>query len=412
MSARQKERLDSRFMASLCLAATAGVVNNAALGPFIPDIARDFDSSVPVVGQVAAASWLMSAFGGVFAGPLADHYGHRRFLALGLLLTMTSALGGALAPGYWSLVLARVVGGLGFSATVGVAFAIVTMRYSGEARLRALSIITSSLSVAAILGIPVLTSIAGPFSWRGAWVFGALLAAVSTLLLLTNVPAMAAGNDGRFRVRQLMVAYAPLVRARHMLLLFSGVACQGMLFMAALTYAGAYFIEELGLSVQQFGLVATVSGSAFFLGSLAAGRLGRLDLRTTFAWTTLVSGALLLAAFAMAGGVVVTTVSISVAFFFAGIQVVNIMTLVANETPAGQGTTMVINESIFALGAAVGAASGGLLIEVGGFRALGFGMPIFAVLAAFSVWRPGSVALPEPITEPEVSAATAGDDVL
>ncbi|CAN5571063.1 N/A [soil metagenome] len=412
MSAGQKERLDPRLMAALCLAATAGVVNNAALGPFIPDIASDFDSSVPVVGQVAAAAWLMSAFAGIFAGPLADHYGHRRLLALGLLLTMTSALGGALAPGYWWLVLARVVGGLGFSATVGVAFAIVTMRYSGEARLRAVSIITSSLSVAAILGIPVLTSIAGLLSWRGAWVFVALLAATSTLLLVTNVPATASGNDGRFRVRQLIVAYAPLVRARHMVLLFSGVACQGMLFVAALTYIGAYFIDELGLSVQQFGLVSAISVSAFFFGSVTAGRLGRLDLRSTFAWTTLVTGALLLVAFAMPGGVVVTTALISVAFFFAGIQVVNIMTLVANETPTGQGTTMVINESIFALGAAAGAASGGLLIEIGGFRALGLGMPIIAVLAAVSVWRPGPAMLSEPVIEPDVSVATAGEDVL
>lgn len=408
MNARPKERLDRRFMGALCLAATAGVVNNAALGPFIPDIAGDFGSSVPAVGQVAAAAWLMSAVAGVFAGPLADHYGHRRLLAFGLLLAMTSALGGALAPGYWWLVLARVVGGLGFSATVGVAFAIVTMRYSGEARLRALSILTSSLSIAGVLGIPVLTSIAGPFSWRGAWVFIALLAAASTLLLVTNVPALPSGSDGHFRIRQLTVSYAPLLRARNMFWLFSGVVFQGILFMAALTYVGSYFIDKLELSVQQFGLVAAISGSAFFLGSITAGRLGRLDLRATFAWTTLVTGASLLVAFALPGGVVVTTVLISIGFFFVGIQVVNLMTLVANETPAGQGTTMVLNESIFALGAAIGAASGGLLIEVGGFRALGLGMPVFALLAAVSVWRPGPAALPEP----EISVATAGEDMV
>lgn len=60
-------------MAAVCLAAVAGIINNAALGPFIPDIARDFDSSVPAIGQVAAASWMVSALAGVFAGPLADH---------------------------------------------------------------------------------------------------------------------------------------------------------------------------------------------------------------------------------------------------------------------------------------------------------------------------------------------------
>lgn len=88
--------------------------------------------------------------------------------------------------------------------------------------------------------------------------------------------------------------------------------------------------------------------------------------------------------------------------------VVNNAALVANETPTGQGTTMVINESIFALGVAAGAASGGLLIEVGGFRALGFGMPVFALLAAMSVWRPGAATR----SELDVSVVTAGEDVL
>lgn len=383
-----QQRLDWRFMVVLCLAAMAAVINNSSLGPFIPDIARDFDSSVPRVGQAATASWLMAAFGGLFAGPLADHYGHRRILLGALLLTAASALAGAAAPGYWVLLGTRMVGGLGFTATVGVAFAVATTRYTGPARLRALSVLASSLSMAGIAGIPVLTTVGGWFSWRGAWVFVALLTLAAAALLAATTMGASHVREGRFDVRGMRLTYAPLLGSRSTLLLFCGTAFQGMLFMAALTYLGAYYVDGLGLTVQQFGLLSVITGTAFLIGSMSAGRFSRVDLRVTFAWTTLVSGVLLLGAFAATGSVVAVTGLVGVAFLFAGMQVVHITTLVSNETPAGQATTLVVNEALFGAGAATGAAIGGALIALGGFSALGLGMPVFALLAAAAVWRP------------------------
>lgn len=387
-------------MAAVCLAAVAGIINNAALGPFIPDIARDFDSSVPAIGQVAAASWMVSALAGVFAGPLADHYGHRRLLIIGLLLTSASAASVSLAQGYWWLVLGRVIGGLGFSAAVGVAFALASLRYSGALRLRAMSILASSLSVSAIMGTPVLTQIAGPFSWRGAWVFIAVLALLAVVTLMLNVPASLSRGEVRFRMRDLLVSYSPMLHDRNMIRLFVGSAFQGALFLAAITYAGSYFIEEFGLTTQQFGLIATIAGAGFFVGSITAGRLGRFDLRMTFGVTMIVSAVLLVLAYSIKGTVTSTIVILTLAFFFASIQAVNIITLISNETPTGQGTTLVLNESVFAIGAATGAATGGLLIGIGGFQALGLGMPVFAIIATFAVWSPVRRKIPEPAPAP------------
>jgi MFS transporter, DHA1 family, inner membrane transport protein len=387
-------------MATLCIAVVAGLINNAALGPFIPDIARDFNSTVPVIGQVATASWMMSAIAGIFAGPLADHYGHRRLLATGLILTAASALFVAAAQGYWWLVLGRMIGGLGFSASIGVGFALATLRYSGKARLRAMSILASAMSLSAILGVPVLTTIAGPFSWRGAWVFIAMLALFATLMLFANIPAILTDNEGRFRLRNLAVAYLPLLRDRNMRWLFCASALQGALFLTAITYAGSYFIEELGLTVQQFGLIAIIVGSGFFIGSLIAGRLGRFDLRVTFIWTTLTAGVLLVIAYSFSDSVGSTTVVLTAGFIFAAIQAVNIITLISNETTGEQGTTMVINESVFAIGAALGAATGGLLIQLGGYQSLGFGIFGFAVAATLAIRVPGTRQEPGPAAAP------------
>jgi predicted MFS family arabinose efflux permease len=67
---------------------------------------------------------------------------------------------------------------------------------------------------------------------------------------------------------------------------------------------------------------------------------------------------------------------------------VGVATLLAAESPAGAGTTMVLNGSLLNAGAAGGAALGGVLIALGGYGALGIGLPLFAFAAAALAWGP------------------------
>ena len=51
-----------------------------------------------------------------------------------------------------------------------------------------------------------------------------------------------------------------------------------------LTYFGAFWVVEKGLSVSGSGLMMMIGGTGYFAGSLAAGgRLGRFDQRLLFA---------------------------------------------------------------------------------------------------------------------------------
>jgi len=61
---------------------------------------------------------------------------------------------------------------------------------------------------------------------------------------------------------------------------------------------------------------------------------------------------------------------------------VSVPVLLAAQSPAGAGTTMILNGSILNLAAAGGAAIGGLLIALGGYPALGFGLALVALGAA------------------------------
>lgn len=398
-SAVADQKIEKVIIGALCAAAVVGLLNNMQLAPFIPDIAEDLGRTTPVIGQAATVYLVMAALGGLVVGPLADHYGHRRMLVVGLSLAAISSAGGGFAPNFTILLVTRMVGGLGLAATIGVVFAMVSSRYTGPSRLRALSIVTGAISLTMVVGVPALTGVSAWLDWRGAWIFVAVLSFLAIVALLAFSPADVLAGGERITAREIFRSYQPLLRSRRMLALFGGTASQGMLFVATMTYQGAFFIDERGLSVQQFGIVAAVGGAAFAGGSIVAGQLGRFDLRILFSLSTALSGVWVALGYGFGTNAIIAMVLLSAGFFLAGISVVTILDLLSNTTPGGQATTLVVNESVFSVGAALGAAAGGLLIGIGGFGALSVALPVFGLGGALLVWRPGIA--PAALAQPE-----------
>jgi predicted MFS family arabinose efflux permease len=153
-----------------------------------------------------------------------------------------------------------------------------------------------------------------------------------------------------------------------------------------ITYLGAFLAEGLDLGTRQVGLVYMMSGIGYAIGSVLSARVSVLSPRTTFSIATLIGAAVIAAVLVIS--VIPVSVSMvvvgSLASAFAGLA---LATILVNESPAGTGTTMVLNGSMINLGASVGALIGGILISAGGYRALGVGLPVFSVAAAIlALW--------------------------
>jgi MFS family permease len=81
-------------------------------------IELDFDLSKIQLGWAVSSLALSATLGMMFSGPLSDRYGRRPLLKLAALLYTLSAIGSALAPSFWFLIVARMVGGLGVGASL------------------------------------------------------------------------------------------------------------------------------------------------------------------------------------------------------------------------------------------------------------------------------------------------------
>ena len=384
-SAREK-----RMLTALCLGTFVGLLTFVAPAPFFPAMSRDLHAGVPLIGQIVAAMLLLSALLGLVAGPLADHYGHRRLILLGQCSTALCFLAFGLAPAFPALLIAALAGGFGNAAILGPSMAFAGTAFPGPRVRRALAWVTAAMAGSAIVGVPLLSVIGGLAGWRVAFLIAAGAIAGVAWMTAAWLPSGARQHAARPRVASLLDAYRPLLHHEPTLRLFGVSVLRALCWFGMLTYFGAFLSQRLGLSTGQVGIAYMLGGSGYFLGSLAVG--GPLD------WITprqlLIAGNATMAmlmgvAFSGLLGALGTVAVMPLATFAGAFGWVAVVALLTSVSPAGPGTTLTLHGSLFNLGAAAGGALGGLLLALSGYGALAAGLPLFGIAASLLAWWPG-----------------------
>src|SRR5688572_5086058 len=149
--------------------------------------------ALPAIGEALGVTaendrqWVITAyllgFGvtQIVYGPLADRYGRKPVLMVGLSLYVVFSVLAALAPSFSLLIAARVGTGIGAAALRVLAVSIVRDRYSGRTMARVMS-----LSFLVFLGVPILAPTLGQAVLAVApwpWVFGVLAIAGAAFMI-------------------------------------------------------------------------------------------------------------------------------------------------------------------------------------------------------------------------------------
>ncbi|MNS45220.1 Bicyclomycin resistance protein [compost metagenome] len=162
------------FAEFVCLIAVMMAMNALAIDamlPALPHIGEDLGVANENTRQWVITAYLLG-FGGaqLFYGPLADRFGRRPILFIGIGLYVAFSILAAFAHSFEWLILSRIGMGLGSAATRVLAVSIVRDRYSGRTMARVMS-----LSFLVFLGVPILAPTVGQLimlvaPWR--WIFG------------------------------------------------------------------------------------------------------------------------------------------------------------------------------------------------------------------------------------------------
>lgn len=348
-------------LALFALAVGAFAIGTTEFSPMglLPVIAEGVQVSIPTAGMLVSAYAIGVMLGAPVMTLLFSRWGRRKALVALMLIFTVGNLLSALAPGYTSLLLSRLITSLNHGAFFGIGAVVAASVVPKDKQASAIAAMFMGLTVANIGGVPVATWVGQQLGWRLAFGGTAVLGLITMAALWLALPAGEAGPRPDVR-RELAVLVQPSV----LLAMGTTVLGSGAMF-ALYTYVAPVLTELTQASPGFVALALVLIGVGFTLGNSLGGRLAdwsldgaTLLILATLALTMAVLPLLLTTQLGAAIGLVVWGAA---AFGIVPPVQMRVMQAAAKAPSLASS----VNVGAFNLGNALGAALGGLVISLG-----------------------------------------------
>jgi DHA1 family inner membrane transport protein len=357
----------------------------------LPELSAGLGISIHAAGLLITFGAITLCIGSPLTAWLTSRIERRTLLSTTLAVLAAGNLASAFAPDYTSLLVIRLVtlavGALYTPQAAGTAALIVPAERRGSA----IAYIFLGWSLAAAVGLPLITFIASRYGWRAAYGGIGALGCVSFLSLLVRLPAGLKGTPVDLKT------WSEVGRNRTILLLLAITMLQMSGQFAVFTFMGPLLKKLTEASPDAIGMVFALYGVSGFLGVAIATRVVDTwgPYRTSLLFTCLLLVGI--TGWALSAGAIVW-MAIAVVIWGLGFASTNSMQqvrLVAAAPPLAPAT-VALNTSVLYIGQAIGSAVGGLLfagelLHTIGFVAVGF-VVLALVLVVLTRPRPAAAA--------------------
>lgn len=345
------------------------------------DIATSLQINVATAGQLITAAAITVCIGAPLLAALVARFDRRQLLAGSMIWYGIMHAACALAPGYTSLLILRVLAIISAAVFTPQAAAVAGMLVAPERRGRAITTVFLGWSVASVLGAPLAALISGGYGWRTAFWLLAVLALMCAALVWRVIPqgvkppALSAAMWRQTLSSKLMIVTV----------LVTALSASGQFVQFA--YFSPYVVSVLNGSAKDVALLFVVFGLFGVIGSFAVSRMiDRVGAPQAVMITLLLITASLLL---WPLGTSIFTLALVCIPWGLGCFACNSAQqarLVA-IAPAMASVSVALNTSAMYLGQGVGSASGGLLIAQGQMAQLHWaGLAGLLSAMALSAW--------------------------
>ena len=359
----------------------------------LSELSEGLGVSIRDAGLLITFGAIVLCIGSPLTAWLTSRIERRTLLTATLAVLALTNAASAFAPDYTTLLVIRLimlaVGVLYTPQAAGTAALIVPPEKRGST----IAYIFLGWSLAAAIGLPLITFIASRYGWRAVYGSIGLTGALSFLLLAWRLPGGLVGTPVDLKT------WADVGRNRMIVLLLSITTLQMSGQFVVFTFMGPLLTKLTGAGPDAVGLVFALYGVFGVIGVAIATRI--VDswgaYRTSLLFTSLLLTGV--AGWALSAGNY-PLMACSVAIWGLGFASTNSMQQVRLVTaaPALSSASVSLNTSVLYIGQAVGSAIGGLLYARDMLYGTGYVATAFVALALMTVI----------LTRPRRAAAAAG----
>ena len=253
----------------------------SAFGPFVvdlylpslPQLASFFETSASMTQLTLTTAMIGLAVGQLLLGPLSDKFGRKIPLIISLVIYIISTVLIVYAPNIEAMIVLRVIQGLSSAGSVVISRAIATDLYRGREMTRFFGLLMTINGIAPIIS-PILGSLLLEYiSWKGVFVFLALIGVVVLFFCFRLKESLSVENRLQGSIFATFSTFGVIIKNR---LFMSYVGIESFLLGAMFAYIAAspFILQSFyGLSAFIFSLCFGANGAALVIGANIGGKL-------------------------------------------------------------------------------------------------------------------------------------------
>jgi DHA1 family inner membrane transport protein len=348
---------------ALTLSAFAIGTTEFVIVGLLPVIAADLEVSLPSAGLLVSLYALGVAVGAPVLTALSSKI-PRKALLIGLMALFTLGnLLGAMAPDYYSLMLARVLTGMAHGVFFSIGSTIATSLVPKEKAASAIALMFTGLTVALVTGVPLGTFVGQYLGWQAVFYAVAALGFIAMIGSAILVPNHLPQQKSATFAEQLQVLTEP-----RLLMVYAKTALGYGGSFIAFTYLAAILQDVSGFDTDHIALLMLLYGVSVAVGNIWGGKLA--DKKGPIAALKLIflglAAVLLLLSFTAPHPVLAAlTVLLWGAVAFGNVPGLQLYVVRQAEiyTPKAVDVASGLNITAFNLGIAFGAWAGGVVVS-------------------------------------------------
>lgn len=250
------------------------ILSAAEVDIFVPglmDIQEEFNISSFMAQFSLSANFIAYCVCSLIAGVVGDKYNRRSVILYSLVIFIVGSALCCWAGSFSALLIGRILQGIGIAGPASLGYVIIADQYSVEKQTAILGLLHGVITFV-MAGAPVIGSVLTyNFGWRSNFSTLMSMGIVCFILTWFFVPQTCANSNDVDHVSLSFRSYLPFLTSKEFMIPVFALCAITVTFWVFVGFAPLFYMDDLGVTVSEFGYYQGALALTFSLSSIASG---------------------------------------------------------------------------------------------------------------------------------------------